>query len=144
MGFKDKFKAIAIRITNNQALDDFCQSNFNKSIKVISVFKKRTEIQTEDFPTVLVTRPQVNREFAGTTSKKTHSIFLYAGFTSGDREKAPELAIECEELLEAAIMTKTTDVNDTPMAIMPADSLNDEGKYHPIYFFVMEVSVKDR
>ena len=144
MGFLDKFKAIAVRIQNNQALDQFCQTNFGKSLSVLKIFKHRTEIDIKDLPIVLITRPRVSRQFHGNVPKKEHSIFLYCGFFSEDKEKAAEYSIELEELIEDAVKTRTTDANDKPIPLMPANSALDEGKFHPVYFFVMEVLVKGR
>lgn len=144
MSFVEKFNAISIRVENNQPLRRFCQVKLGKTLTVMKVFKDKTEIDIDELPVVMLTRAGINRTFKGNISSKDHSVFLYAGFYAEDRLKAPEISIEFEELLENAVMTKTTHVNDKPMAIMPADSTNDEGKFHPVFFFVMEVMVRDR
>lgn len=144
MAFVEKFKAMAVRIENNQPLQHFCQVNFNRTLKVIKVFKNRTEINKDELPIAMLTRPGVNRTFAGGTSKKDQSVFIYFGFRHEDREKAVELSIEVEELLQIAVMTKSTNINDRPMAVMPVDTTTDQGKFHPVHFLVMECLVKDR
>ena len=61
-----------------------------------------------------------------------------------DREKALDLSIEFEESTEDAVMTKTDLPGDIGMSIAVEDMANDEGMFHPVYFFVMHVKVKDR
>lgn len=144
MAFLEKFRAIKVRLENNQALQQFCQEKFGKQLKVLTVFKQRTEIQMHDLPIVMITRPRVRREPQGNLSKKEHSVFLYAGFMSNDREQAPELSIEFEEKLEEAVRRKTSHPDDRSFYIAPADSSNDEGRFHPVYFLVIEFLIKDR
>ncbi len=142
--FKEKYNALKVRLENNQDLDAFCQSTFGQSIKVLKTFKERTEISLNELPIALITRPQVRREFANQLSKKEHSIFIYAGFHEEDKLRAADISIEFEELIEAAIQERTAHQDDRPMAIMPSNSTNDEGRFHTVYFFMMEAIVKDR
>jgi len=144
VGFLDRFNAIAVRIENNRSLQQFCMDNFGQALKVEKVFRWRKEIPITDLPIALVTRPYVRRSFEGMVPKKEQGISVYAGFRMEDQDKAVALSIEFEELLEDAICRKTSHPDDRPMGIMPADSTNDEGKFHPVYFLVMEVLVRDR
>jgi len=144
VGFLDKFNAVKVRIKNNQSLQQFCKDNFGRELTVTTTFKDRKEIQLDELPVVLLTRPYIRREQAGNITKKEQSISIYAGFRMEQQEKAIGLSIEFEELVEAAISVRTANAGDIPMAIMPADSATDEGKFHPVYFFGMDVVVKDR
>lgn len=144
MSFIAKINALKVRLENNQALQNFCMNKFNKRLTVLKVFRDRTEISLSDLPIVMITRPQVNRTFAGYMPKIEQIIYLYAGFHQIDREKAIDNSIEFEELLEEAINQKTQVSGDIPMAIMPGDSANDEGMFHPVYFLVMHLTVKER
>ncbi len=138
MSFKEKLNALKTRLENDPALNQFCQSNFGKSLTVLKVFKQRTELSIGDLPIILMTRPQVKRK------PKRHSVFLYAGFLSEDELQAIDLSIEFEELVEGAIRIKTSHTDDRTMEVDPGDSTNDEGRFHPVYFFVMEVLIDEK
>lgn len=144
MAFLEKFIAIGVRLENNQALQQFCKDNFGNNLKVMTAFKERKEIPLTDLPVALITRPYIKREFDGSRPKKEQNVSIYAGFRKEDSAKAVGLSIEFEELIEEAISIRTTHADDRAMAIMPADSATDEGKFHPVYFFGMDVVVKDR
>ena len=59
-------------------------------------------------------------------------------------EKAQDLSVEFEELIEDAVHIYTGLTGDMPMAITDGDSENDEGMFHPVYAFVMRLIIKDR
>lgn len=144
MAFINKFNAVQVRIENNKPLQDFCKENFGKALKVITAFKHRKEIPLSDLPIILITRPYIRREIAGNVSKKEQNISIYAGFKMEDQARAIGLSIELEEMIEAAISVRSTHADDVPMVIMPADSATDEGKFHPVYFFGMDIVIKER
>jgi hypothetical protein len=137
-----KINGLKLRLEAYAPLRTFCTTNFNKELTVKKVFKHRTEIQLNEFPLVLITRPQRQYEFAGEVARKKNIVYLYAGFRQEDREKALENSIEFEDLLEEAVNTRAT--GDVPMAVSATDSANDEGMFHPVYFLVKHVVIKDR
>lgn len=137
-----KINGLKLRLEAHAGLSNFCMSNFNKALTVRKVFKQRTEFQLDEFPIVMITRPQRQYEFAGQVSRKKEVVYLYAGFRSEDREKALELSIEFEDLLEEAVNTRAE--GDVPMDVSATDSANDEGMFHPVYFMVKHVVIKDR
>lgn len=137
-----KINALQVRLKDHAGLNNFCMSNFKKALTVKKIFKHRTEIQLHEFPLVMITRPQRQYEFAGEVARKKNVVYLYAGFRQEDRDKALENSIEFEDLLEEAVNTRAT--GDVPMAILATDSANDEGMFHPVYFLVKHVVIKDR
>ncbi len=144
MSISEKINALKIRIENNKPLQDYCALHFRKQLKVVNVFKTKKQITLDELPIVMITRPRVSREPFGNASKKEHSVYLYLGFQQTDIEKALDNSIEIEDLLEAAISSKTSIQGDAGMYVSPADSSNDEGMFHPTYFMLMEVIIKDR
>ena len=149
MSFINKMNALKIRLQNNQALTDFCQTNFRRNLSVRRFFKNRAEINASDLPLIFITRPIIKREFAGNISKKEHSIALYCllHWPEEDDEglsKAQDLSIEFEELIEDAVHLYTGLTGDISMALTDGDSENDEGMFHPVYAFVMHLIIKDR
>ena len=144
MSFITSTNAIKVRLENNQALKEFCAANFSKQLKVLKAFKKKKEIGLDEFPLMLITRPQKKYISSGGASKTEHSVLLYGGFREEDAEKAFDLSIQFEELTGLAVITKTQVTGDIGMAISVEDMANDEGVFHPVYFFVMHVKVKDR
>lgn len=146
MSFIASINALKVRIENNQPLQDFFQTNFNKSLTVKKVYKNRIEVNLDQLPFQMITRPLVERTFAGNDSKKVHSVLLYTLFLlpDDDIEKALEHFIDIDELLEEAISVKTSLQGDKAIAVIPGNSENDEGKFHPVYASVMHVMIKDR
>lgn len=144
MSFVNNINALKVRLENHAGLNTFCQNTFGKGLNVQKVFKHRTEVQLDDFPIVMITRPRKDITFAGEVSRKEQSVYLYAGFHQDDKEKALENSIEFEEYLEQAVLNKTQIQGDIPMAVSINDSANDEGMFHPVYFLVMHLKVKTR
>lgn len=134
---------IVTTLQNDSALAAFCTTKWGKALKVMKVYKRRIEISAEDLPIILITRPQVEKEFLVGARDVDNIIRLYAGFQQDDREKALDEIIEFEETIDDALLVDHTRggnaINTAPKA-----SVNDEGEYHPVYFIAMDVAIKQR
>ena len=144
MSFIDSINAIETRLKNFQPLKDFLQATFNKTLLVKKTVRDRTTVGQDEFPLVMITRPRIERVRAGNSVNLDNSVFLYAGISQPDRNIALEQMIRYEELIEDAVLTRTDIPGDLGMVIVPGDSLNDEGLFHPHYFMVKHFTVKDR
>ena len=144
MSFITKINALKFRLEENQALQDYFAEKFKKTAGVRKEFRNRAEINLSDLPLILITRPSLRREQAGNVIRKEHSVSLYVGFQHQDRADALEIILELEERIEIAVTTYTSQTGDTPMPVSVEESVNDEGMYHPSYFFMMGLKVKDR
>jgi hypothetical protein len=140
----DKINALKFRIENNAYIQAYCAENFSKPMQASKEFRNRVELQLNDLPLTLITRPSVNREPTGNVRVKNHSVLLYIGFHETDKNKALEHIVALEELYETAVAAYTSLTGDKPMAIAVGDTINDEGAYHPSYFMVMQLTIKDR
>ena len=139
--FKDELKAIKARLENNSALSQFCVDNLGKGLTVTTAFYRRQEIDITKLPIAMITRPDVSREIKGNRISEEHKVRIYAGFQLKTQDISGELLIQFEELILKALMTKTDHQDDIGLAIKPSNSANDEGMYHPSYFFVLEAMV---
>jgi hypothetical protein len=137
-----KINALKTRLEAHEGLRNFYLSKFSKEVTVRKVFKRKTEIRLDDFPIIMITRPRKNYLFAGEVWKKENVVLLYAGYRQEDMETALDNFIELEDLLEEAVNTRAT--GDVPMVVVPGDSENDEGMFHPVYFMVKQITIKDR
>ena len=144
MSFKDNLNALKIRLEQNAALQNYAGENFGKNFTVKRTYKKRVEINLGLLPLILITRPSVTRTMENQLISKLHSVNLYVGFLQNDYEKAQDHLIELDEILDSAIITKTQEPGDLPMKISLGLSDNDEGIYHPSYFMVKEITIKER
>ena len=142
MSILSKLKGIQKRLELNQALQNYCTEKFGRELKVKRVFKNRIEINLNELPLIMITRPRVNRATQNGVISKSHSVFLYIGFSQEDLLKAQDNIVELDELVEVAVNERQT--GDVPLAITVEDSVNDEGMYHPVYFNVTHLTVKDR
>jgi hypothetical protein len=142
--FVPKLNALKIRLEGNAALQAYAADTFGKQFMVKRVFKRRVEVHTNDLPLVLMTRPSVSRTISNGVITKEHVVRLYIGFTQNDLEKAQDNLIELDELIDTAVMEKTALTGDLPMPVSPQGSDNDEGVYHPTYFLVKDLMVKER
>lgn len=136
-------------LLNDAALSAFCSSRFRKTLTIKRGYRDREEIGMDECPVIIVTRPTVERENGlNRRSRGIHSLRLYFGFyqpgTDAEvRETAAIIAVEFEELIEAALVVDTTR-GGTASATIPGSSVNDEGALHPIYFGVMDVTLQKR
>lgn len=134
---------IVTTLQSDSAVAAFCTAKWGKALKVLKVYKRRIEISAEDLPIILITRPQVEKEFLVGARDVDNIIRLYAGFQQDDREKALDEIIEFEETIDDALLVDHTRggnaINTAPKA-----SVNDEGEYHPVYFIAMDVAIKQR
>lgn len=134
---------IVTTLQNDPALTTYCTAQWGKALNVLKVYKRRIEISAEDLPIILITRPQVEKEFLVGARDADHMVRLYAGFQQDDREEALDEIIEFEEKIDDALLVDHTRggnaINTDPKA-----SVNDEGEYHPVYFIAMDVAIKQR
>lgn len=130
-------------LDGDSALSAFCTAKWGKALKVLKIFKRRTEISANDLPIILVTRPDENKEFLIGARDVDHNVRLYAGFQQDDRENALEEMIEFEEKIDDALLVDHTRGGNA-INTHPRASVNDEGEYHPVYFMVMDVAIKQR
>jgi hypothetical protein len=144
MSFNTTLDDLKTNMEGNAALLSYCNTQFGKNHTVKRVFKRRTEVSLDELPIIMITRPEVTPgRWRPTERDYTHTVRLYCGFQCDDRELAQELLIGFEEALDAAILvfkdpnkllTGITDVD-------PQDAVNDEGYFHPVYFFVKDVEI---
>jgi hypothetical protein len=147
MSFITYINALKVRLENNADLQNYFQEKFSAALTVQKVFKDRTAIDQADLPLCMITRPGVGRTPSGSATKREHSVLLYVGWPYddlSDLEKPLEYFIEIDDLLEAAVMTKSQAAGDMGMYIAVEDSANDEGMYHPIYFQTMHLTIKEQ
>jgi hypothetical protein len=140
--------ALKFRLQNNGPLNAYFTEKFNKALSVKKVFKNRVEIGSSDLPLLMITRPQVARNFGGSKStNKEHSILLYLGFyydNTADLELPLDYFVEIDDLLEDAVQTKLPLAGDKSFAVTVEDSANDEGMLHPVYFMSMHLIIRAR
>jgi hypothetical protein len=141
--------ALKVRLQNNPDLNDWFLEKFGKDLQVKKIFKNRAELSmAEDFPLIMITRPQVNRTFGGSSAvDKHHDLLLYCGFyydDAADLELPLDYFIELDDLLERAVITKTTADGDKVIPISIAESANDQGLKHPFYFMSMHTILRAR
>lgn len=131
---------IGTTLQNDSALSSFCSAKWGKTLKVLPLYKNRVEINLEELPIVLITRPQNKKEFIVGGRAYEHTIRLYCGFNQSDRSKSLEEIIGFEEAIEAALLV---DRNRGGYAIDtdPQSTVNDEGAFHPSYFSVTDVII---
>lgn len=134
----------ALKTILTDGLQNFCSQKWGKLPTVTISYKKRAEITLDEFPLVLITRPQVDNQDGATGFYQTnHTILLYVGFCEHDREKAAAAVIEFEETIESLIRTDPT-LNVSVMDTDIVNSANDQGNFHPVYFFVVELKARHR
>jgi len=122
----------------------FCNDTWGRVITVKKVFKPRTEIKNNEFPIIMVTRPKAKKNLLTPGVKDgDHTVLLFCGIYSEDREKAQDYLVAMEELIEDAIVGDYT-LGGTVTSAIPTDTANDEGHYHPVYFLVVAVEIKHR
>jgi len=146
MSFVDTLKDMTTTLGADTGLLAFCNAAFTKAHTVKRVYKPRVEIELADLPLIMITRPVLKAGVWRPTERDyTHTIRLYCGFQCDDRELAQELLIEFEEVLDAAILVYK-DPNKLLAGITdidPQDAVNDEGYFHPVYFFVKDVEISE-
>ena len=131
-------------LENNAALASFCNTKWSKTLTVKKVLKKRTEITLDEFPIILITRPSVGKKSPclGTKLRRTEqTIHLYCGFMQDDQTKSLDEIIEFEELLDDVLMLDPKRGGAATSSKIE-NSVNDEGIFHPVYFFVMDVVIE--
>lgn len=131
-------------LETNASIASFCSTKWGKTLTVKKVLKKRTEITLDEFPIILITRPSVGKKSPclGTKLRRTdQTIHLYCGFMQDDQTKSLDEIIEFEELLDDVLMLDPKR-GGTATSSKLENSVNDEGMFHPVYFFVMDVVIE--
>lgn len=135
---------LATVLTNNSALQAFCQAKWGKSVTVAKAFRQRTEIGLSDLPIILITRPAVEKPYETIGAKEgRHTVRLYCGFYQDKKNNALQEGVEYEEKIEDTVLTNST-LAGTAVYVKPKNSVNDEGEFHPVYFTVMDVEIFHR
>jgi len=112
-----------------------------KTIKAVRRYKPRAEVHVSDLPIIMITRPRATTEPGSNISGfQDHTVALYFGFNCENREQAQDLLIRAEEAIETCVMQDPT-LGGRVMYTSPGNSANDEGKWHPVYFFVKEIVI---
>jgi hypothetical protein len=144
MSFNDTLDDLKTKLEENAGILSFCNTQFGKNITVKRVFKHRTEVSLDELPIIMITRPDITPGgWRPSERDYVHIARLYCGFHMDDREKAQEILVEFEELIETAIL-QYKNPNSLPEGIDDIDphgAINDEGYFHPVYFFVKDVEI---
>jgi len=143
VGFSAVIQALQAQLENDTALQAFTQSAWGKALTVEQVFKDRTEVRMSDLPLIMITRPEVRRTELSNVRDGHHTVRLYCGFHSQDKHAAAVDMIDFEEAIDNAIDADDT-LGGTCIQALPGDSVNDEGKFHPVYFIVKDLSIHHR
>lgn len=141
------FTAVTDNLKNalegNAALEAFCVAAFGKGVTALKFFKNRQELDAEQFPLIMITRPSVKKRYLTGAKDGTHTILLLCGFYCDDRTLAQDYIVQFEELIDDAILADAT-LGGTAIDALPDESENDGGFYHPYYFIGMTVEVRHR
>lgn len=135
--FTDSLTQLKTILTDG--LYNFCSEKFGKPMNVTITYRNKQEIVPADLPLAFITRPSTV-PVGGLVGqlKKDHTVLLYVGFYCADKEKAATATIEIEELIERTLQANFN-LNGTVESITVINSANDEGKFHPNYFQVIEL-----
>lgn len=147
--FAVKLRALKVRLQNNQPLNAFCAENFEKPLKVLRLFKAPDEVEISDLPMIFITHPSVRRLPGGNDPASEHTasaygIFFWPDESEAQLEEAADLMVTFEELIEAAVRTRTNLPEDAAIVVGPGSSDNDEGMYHPVYGTKLDFIIKTR
>jgi len=125
-------------------LQTYCGTNFSKLPTVSISYKRRAEVTIDTLPVVFITRPSVdNKDDQVGCTQSDQTVLMYVGFCEHDREVAAEKVIKFEEEIETVIRSDRS-LNGSVLDIEIINSVNDEGNFHPVYFFVVELRAKFR
>lgn len=139
----DALKALKNTLETDPALSSFAMHDFYRELSVRLAYRNRDELNVGDLPVIIITRPRVTKQFRTGVVDGDHTVMMYMVFTQEDREKATEELITFEELVDDAIRSNNT-LNGTAINVTPVESVNDEGKNHPIYCIVTELTIQHR
>lgn len=121
-------------------LTAFCKT-LGKAQTVRKGLKKREEILINELPIIMLTAPQQTSEQAASgVLYKNYTLRLYCGFDEPDRVKAVDNLIKFEEFVEQALLNSTS-LDSMVALLVLGNSANDEGFYHPAYFFAKDFTV---
>lgn len=140
----DSINNLETTLELNADIAAFCESKWKKSLTIKKVLRKRTEITLDEFPIILITRPSVGKKSPclGTKLRRTEQVVrLYCGFIQDDQEKSLDEIIGFEEIIDDVLLLdprRGGTANSTKLG----ESQNDEGMFHPVYFFVMDVVIE--
>ncbi|MDH4100603.1 MAG: hypothetical protein OEV28_08505 [Nitrospirota bacterium] len=138
----DLDKLVAL-IANNSALQAFCKAKWRNPLTVKKTYKRREELHLSQLPIIMITRPSVKKSFLTGARDGTHTLMLYCGFPQENPNKIQNEFVEFEEKIDDALLSVHPESIGFK-SIAPVSSVNDEGKYKPACFIVMEVEVQHR
>ncbi|MEE8574205.1 MAG: hypothetical protein V3T30_02230 [Thermodesulfobacteriota bacterium] len=151
--FKNSFVAVIDSLIKTLEGDDelkiFCDERFRSSLKVSKKYTDVEQINTGEYPIIMITRPDVDNSGFSASSVKVdiiHTVRLTCGFKRMDSRTRPERylddMIQWDELLDHVILTTP---NPGGLQIKIARSMNDEGRFKPPYYFlVKEIKITQR
>ncbi len=143
MSFTAALTALKGVLETDTALTAFVAANFPRALSVRLAYRNREELNVGDLPAVIITRPRVTKQFRTGVRDGDHTVMLYLVFHQDDNDKGPLQLIQFEELIDDAITANNT-LSGTAINATPGESVNDEGKNHPTYCIVSELTIQHR
>ncbi len=139
--FTDVTELIKKALEGSSALETFCAVNLGGDLTVKKEYKKSTDVGLTELPIIMITAPQHDREiFTGGLIGRTSTVLLYCGFHQKDRSLGQDqFVLFEEEVIKALFADQGMKVEE--LNIIPGGSANDEGYFHPIYFFAIELTM---
>jgi hypothetical protein len=147
--FNTALDRLVVLIETDAPLQNFAMAKWQKRFTVKRKFLKRGPIHNTELPLIMITRPDVEKEFLiGGGRQKKNTVRLYVQFLQDDPEKAQSEVVSVEELLDTCLGEtnyRIKDANGIPLVkrVSPGDSANDEGLFHPAYLMVMEIEIEE-
>jgi hypothetical protein len=145
ISFFDAVTELQSILLNDTGLKTFVETAWKKPLTVKIEFKHRVEIKPADCPIIQMTVPDMKlaNRLAG-DRRNNNTVKLYCGFHNPEsREKAQELMIKFSEALDDVItLPANHTLNGKAKRVeASADVVTDEGAFHPIYFFIMHLTI---
>lgn len=141
--FADALTAIKAVLETDPAITAYVAVNFPRPLSVKLAYRNREELNVGDLPAVIVTRPRVTKQFRTGVKDGDHTVMLYLVFHQENQEQGALQLVTFEELIDDAITSNNT-LNGTVINATPGESVNDEGKHHPTYCIVSELTIQHR
>lgn len=143
MSFTAALQALKQVLETDLSLTAFVAANFPRPLSVRLAYRNREELNVGDLPAVIITRPRVTKQSRTGVRDGDHTVMLYVVFHQDNQEQGALQLIAFDELLDDAILNNNT-LNGTVINATPGESVNDEGKHHPTYCIVSELTIQHR
>ena len=141
--FKEVINFIIRNRLNNPALLAYCRSAWGKDLKIKKTIRKRFEISTAEMPIIQIARPQISSDQENNLAyEREHTVSFYCLFHQPNIDLAFDQIIEFEEMIDLAVLGPDRTFGELIDHIDPGPSVNDEGKFHPVYCIVKDYKVK--